>query len=302
MTSIQIKDLQAIVNKQVHLDYPLGQMSTFKAGGNAMALCEVDKMSMLRNLVGYLSTEKIPYLVLGKASNILVKDSGLESVVLYLTGEFERIWQANNSDNELWVGAGVSLLELLVNCRDMGLSGLEFLAGIPGKVGGAVCTNSGAFGAEISERVLAVELMNSDGTVHVYERGKLDFAYRSFKRPQESIVTRALLRFDQMDAESVRQSIVHYLKEKKKRQPVDMPSAGSVFKNPAGEYAGRLIEAVGLKGKRIGGAMISPKHANFIVNTGNATASDILQLIDLAKERVQAKFGIPLELEIEVLG
>ena len=297
-----VKDIEDIAKEHVHFDYPLGQMSTFKAGGNVWAFCEIDRIDMLRNLIGFLAAEDIPYMVLGRASNILVKDEGLEAVALYLTGEFEGILKESNSGNELWVGAGVSLFDLLLYCRDMGFGGLEFLAGIPGKVGGAVCRNAGAFGGEIAEHVVAVELMGEDGAIKTIERSQLEFGYRFFKRPSGSVVTKVLLSLDEDSSESIREKIVHYLVEKKQRQPLDLPSAGSVFKNPTGDHAGRLIEAAGLKGKRIGGAMISPKHANFIVNTGQARASDILALIDLARERVKQEFGTTLELEIEVLG
>jgi len=147
-----------------------------------------------------------------------------------------------------------------------------------------------------------VELMTATGELVVMDKEDLDFGYRSLNIPDGAIITRALLAVREDSSEKVRQRIVHHLIEKKNRQPLDLPSLGSVFKNPPGDYAGRMIEAVGLKGKRIGGAMISPKHANFIVNTGQARASQFLALAELAKDKVKEEFGVTLELEIKVLG
>ncbi|HDM10841.1 MAG TPA: UDP-N-acetylmuramate dehydrogenase [Desulfobacteraceae bacterium] len=302
MTPSQLKNLKKIGMNGVHFDYPLGEKSTFRAGGNVEALCEVSSADLLRELVGYLGSEAIPYRVLGRGSNILVKDEGLEGVVILLEGEFERIASSNQANNELVVGAGASLFDLLMYCRDRGLTGLEFLAGIPGKVGGAVCMNAGAFGGQMGDRIVAVEMMDRYGSVSWIDKGELDFGYRHFNRPIDSIVLRTLVSLVTDSAEAVRQRIVGYLKEKKRRQPIDLPSAGSVFRNPPGGYAGRMIEAVGLKGRRIGGAMISEKHANFIVNIGGATAGDIISLIELIKEKVKHRFNTDLELEIEVLG
>ncbi len=298
----QTKEIKHLAKGRVHFDYPLGQKGTFKAGGKVEALCEVDSMDSLRNLVEFSQGQSISCLVLGGASNVLVKDEGLDAVVLFLTGEFENIQRVDEPPAGLWVGAGVSLFDLLLTCRNMGLGGLEFLAGIPGKVGGAVRGNAGAFGGQIGENIVAVEFVTETGDLVVMDREGLEFGYRSLNIPDGAIITRALLAVNEDDSEKVRERIVQYLIEKKDRQPLDLPSLGSVFKNPPGDYAGRMIEAVGLKGTSIGGAMISPKHANFIVNTGRAKAADFLALVKLAKEKVKEEFGITLELEIKVLG
>ncbi|RLB79202.1 MAG: UDP-N-acetylenolpyruvoylglucosamine reductase, partial [Deltaproteobacteria bacterium] len=281
MTPLQLENLKKIGNDRVHVGYPLGKMSTFKAGGSVEALCEVDSSAMLKEIVEFLVGESIPYTVIGRGSNILVRDEGLQGVVILLEGEFEKIVKEEGQRYQVIVGAGTSLFDLLLYCRDQGLRGLELLAGIPGKVGGATCMNAGGFGGRIADHISAVQMMDRDGTVRWVGKKELRFNYRSFSRPIGSVLLRILISLTPDSQEAVRQRIVEYLKAKKQRQPLDQPSAGCVFKNPPGDYAGRMIEEAGLKGKTIGGAKISEKHANFIVNTGGATARDVLCLIDL---------------------
>jgi UDP-N-acetylmuramate dehydrogenase len=179
---------------------------------------------------------------------------------------------------------------------------LEFLAGIPGTMGGAVVTNAGAFGREIGDVVGDVHLITAEGEMVLLDRGELTFSYRQLAIPEGSVVVKARLSLRPMPGERVAEKMKAHLERRKKEQPSGLPSAGSIFKNPPNDYAGRLIELVGLKGKKIGGAMISPKHANWIVNTGGATARDILSLMELARETVMKETGIKLEPEIKIAG
>jgi UDP-N-acetylmuramate dehydrogenase len=202
----------------------------------------------------------------------------------------------------LLAGGGLAIAELLSHCRRNGLAGLEFMAGIPGTLGGAVFMNAGAYGQEIGGLVRDVLTVSPDGTPAVIDHRDLGFSYRSSSVPEGTVIYGARLRMQRGERKRIAEAIASNLKRKKKTQPLDYPSAGSVFKNPTGDYAGRLIEKAGLKGTRVGGAMISPRHGNFIVNTGGAKASDILGLIKLARTKVKEETGINLETEIVIMG
>lgn len=194
------------------------------------------------------------------------------------------------------------MAELLVHCRHRGWSGLEFLAGIPGSVGGAVVMNAGAFGGEVGDRVERLDLFTQEGRFVSVDRSRLKFSYRRFEIAEGTIIVRAHFRLEQASTEMVAEKIAANLKRRRETQPMEYASAGSVFKNPPGDHAGRLIEHAGLKGKRVGNAKISEEHANYIVNLGGATARDVMALMDLAKKKVRETAGIELEPEIKVVG
>jgi UDP-N-acetylmuramate dehydrogenase len=277
--------------------------TTFRVGGQAEALYEAVDLEVLKRVLAYLDKEHIPYLVVGRGSNILVKDNGLEGLVILLGGSLARVEEKETDDISVLAGAGLHLVELLSYCRSSGLGGLEFLSGIPGTVGGAVAMNAGAFGEEIASRVKEIHVVNTRGDLIIRDRSsELEFSYRKLNMEKGSVIVRVLFRLTSEAEGTVAKRISDYLKRKKESQPLEYPSAGSVFKNPPDDYAGRLIEKAGLKGKKIGGAMISEKHANFIVNTGGAKAKDILDLMYLAQETVKKETGIQLEPEIRVVG
>jgi UDP-N-acetylmuramate dehydrogenase len=277
--------------------------TTFRVGGQAEALYEAVDLEVLKRVLAYLDKEHIPYLVVGRGSNILVKDNGLEGLVILLGGSLARVEEKETDDISVLAGAGLHLVELLSYCRSSGLGGLEFLSGIPGTVGGAVVMNAGAFGEEIASRVKEIHVVNTRGDLIVKDRSsELEFSYRKLNMEKGSVIVRVLFRLTSEAEGTVAKRISDYLKRKKESQPLEYPSAGSVFKNPPDDYAGRLIEKAGLKGKKIGGAMISEKHGNFIVNTGGAKAKDILDLMYLAQETVKKETGIQLEPEIRVVG
>jgi UDP-N-acetylmuramate dehydrogenase len=280
-------------------DVVLAPYTTFKIGGKAWAFCDVADLEELKKLVSYLNHEQIPYFVLGNGSNILVNDSGFKGVVIRLKGEFERL---SNENTLIMAGAGVPISRLLSCCVKNGFSGLEFLAGIPGTVGGAVFMNAGAFGGEVSDRVEKVKLVSPSGEVLLKEKQELRFSYRKMHLSNCSIITHVWFRMDVDTREKVRERISFYLKRKMKTQPINHYSAGCIFKNPAGDYAGSLIEKAGLKGKSIGDAMISELHANFIINKGNSTASDVMALIKMVRDKVETKYGIKLNPEIKFIG
>ena len=231
-----------------------------------------------------------------------MRDGGLDGVAIILDGSFASIEDCTVVEPRIQAGAGLGLQKLLENCAQRGLAGVEFMAGIPGTLGGAVAMNAGGWGKEIGEVISEVTVLTSGGIVETRDRLSLAFTYRQLDLPAGTIILNAKLslRFDKPAV--IKKRIAFHLEQRKESFPLDMPSAGSIFKNPEGGYAGRLIDAAGLKEKVIGGAMISPKHANFIVNTGKSSASDIVALMDLATVKVKEVFNIQLIPEIKVVG
>jgi len=302
MDERQRKGLAKICQGGIRLDCPMEQYTTFRAGGRVAALCFVEKLSTLREIIAYLGDEGIPYLAVGKGSNLLVRDGGFPGAGLILKGDLATVERRTSGSQMILARGGLSLVELLNYCQHEGLGGLEFLAGIPGTVGGAVTMNAGAWGKEIAEAVVNVEMITNRGESVSKARSELDFSYRALAIPAGTVVVGVEFALKSEAPEIVADRVASYLRERKAKQPLEYPSAGSVFKNPPNDYAGRLIEMVGLKGRRAGGAMISEKHANFIVNTGGAKAADILGLMELARQKVMEKTGIALEPEIKVIG
>ena len=293
------EELMKILGKAAHFDCPMGPYTTFRAGGKVEALCEVQDLLHLKALLFLARKEGLPCLVVGKGSNLLVKDAGLRGMALLLKGALEHV---EEKEGRVCAGAGLGLAELVRFCNKKGLSGLEFLAGIPGTVGGAVAMNAGAWGKSTGDVVTAVEIITADGEEKTLDRSRLQFAYRKAGLPIGSVVVRVHVKVTEDRPEAIGERTRDYLERRKASQPLDYPSAGSVFKNPPSDHAGRLIEAAGLKGKRIGGAMISDKHANVIVNVGGASAQDILALMETARQRVREQTGVDLEPEIRVVG
>jgi UDP-N-acetylmuramate dehydrogenase len=298
----QRKELAKIGGGAVRFDCPMSQYTTFRVGGNVETLYLTQELHGLKRMVSYLREENIPYLIVGKGSNLLVRDGGLKGVVVILKGGLATVEKNGKNDQIVLAGGGLGLGELVSYCTQTGLSGLEFLAGIPGTVGGAVAMNAGAFGKNMGSMVKEIQMLMDEGALVVKDRSQLKFAYRELAIPKGAVILGVRFELDKEDPEIISQRVEDYVTRRKAKQPLEFPSGGSVYKNPPNDYAGRLIEEAGLKGMRIGGAMISPKHANFIVNTGNARAYDILALMDLAREKVKEESGVELEPEIKVVG
>jgi len=304
MNARQKTELLRIAPGPIEFDAPMTHHTTLRVGGNADVLCKAQRLDDLCRILPWLVREEIPYLVIGRGSNLLVGDGGIRGVVILLSGAFGRIEgrEQGPDESDILAGAGLSIADLLIWCRRRGLTGLEFLAGIPGTVGGAVAMNAGAFGNEIGAWVREVRFVDPQGEIQVIDRSRLTFSYRALRLEKGIVIAQVGFRMKQTTEKRVLERISACLKRRKASQPLEYSSAGSVFKNPANDYAGRLIEEAGLKGKRIGGAMISDKHANFIINTGGATAADIFSLIHTAKEAVSRTSGIELKMEIRVVG
>ncbi len=278
----------------------MSTLSTLKVGGSAAGVCYPASTADLSRLLKVLSRLAIPWQVVGRGSNILVADSGLAGVVILLGVELGRI-QPLAGEGLLHVEAGRSLAGLLDWCMERGLSGLEFAAGIPGTVGGALRMNAGAWGHEMSEVVEAAELMSREGATlrHDFRFGEL--GYRSWPGLGKNIITAVIFRLRPASQEKIKARCRELSRRRREKQP-NMASAGSFFKNPPDEAAGRLIEAAGLKGLQVGGAMVSKKHANFLVNKQGATALDFVRLMRLVQEKVKEASGIDLEPEVRLMG
>jgi UDP-N-acetylmuramate dehydrogenase len=295
--------LRTIGGGRVRFEVPMSEWTTFRVGGPAEALYEPVQMAELRALILGLGQRAIPYFVVGRGSNLLVLDRGIGGVVVVLDGAFREIRHDETAAGQvIHAGAGASLADLHSCCRRNGFSGLEFAAGIPGSVGGGVMMNAGAFGGEMGEIVRTLTVLTARGETIQLDRSQLAFSYRSLKLERGAVITNAQFRVEKSSPDIVADRIVANLKERKRMQPVNDPSAGSIFRNPPTDHAGRLIELAGLKGVRVGGAMVSPKHANYIVNVGGATCADILALLDLVQKEVQRKVGVHLDPEIHVIG
>ena len=294
--------MKEIGGKDVLFDVPMSQYTTLRIGGNVEALYKARDLNGLKEMKAFFVDEEIPYLVTGRGSNLLVRDGGLKGVAIILEGSLAAIKSISMAGPYIIAGAGTSLYELVTFCIENGLSGVEFLAGIPGTVGGGVAMNAGSWGQEMKDVIFEVTILTGKGIVEKREREVLTFAYRGLELNAEEIILNAMLSLKFAKPALIREKVVLNMKQRKERFPFDMPSAGSIFKNPEGDYAGRLIEAVGLKGKTIGGAMISSKHANVIVNKDKASSSDILSLMDLAVGKVKEMFNVQLLPEIKVVG
>lgn len=302
MDETQRRGLLEIMGENIQFDRAMSEYTTFRIGGKADAICFVQGLGELQQVFSYLNKEKIPYLLVGKGSNLLVRDGGFKGAVIIMRGQLATIKQHEKNDRMVLAGGGLTLRDLVRFCSQRGLGGLEFLSGIPGTVGGAVTMNAGAFGRAMGDVVQQVDLVTPEGEFTSRNRSDLTFSYRESSIQEGSLVVRASLQCSQETSEIVSGRVAEYLTRRKVAQPLDYPSAGSVFRNPSNDHAGRLIEQAGLKGKKIGGAMISPKHANYIVNTGGAQAEDILRLMEMAKEKVREATGVELEPEIKVVG
>lgn len=296
------KALIKIVGKRARFHCSMLQYTTFRIGGKADALCFVESLAELQQLVSYLIHENIPFFVVGKGSNLLIRNGGFEGVLIIMRGELATLKTDEDNTPGVTAGGGLGLNDLVTYCSQKGLGGLEFLAGIPGTVGGAVAMNAGAFGEEVEGVVENILVLTHQGKLMTKCRSELAFSYRNLSLAEKSIVVKANFRCVQKRREMVSRKVSDYLMRRKATQPLEYPSAGSIFRNPQNDYAGRLIEEAGLKGKKVGGAMISPKHANHIVNIGEAKAEDVLTLMELARQKVKEDTGIELETEIRIIG
>jgi len=287
----------------------MSQFSTLKVGGPAEAIIPVTNTAELKVLIRWLKKNDIDWWVVGRGSNILVPDSGLAGVIIVLEGEFRSIEKLmarshNTKEEKIYIraGGGCSLPKLVNYCTSQSLSGLEFAIGIPGSIGGAIVMNAGAWGHEIGSLIDTATIMADNGNISSEHGKNLGFFYRKWSMPQNTILLSAIFVITPDSKGDIKATCKKYQELRLKNQPVAEPSAGSFFKNPPDDSAGRLIEEAGLKGFSIGGAKISEIHANFIVNTGKASSEDILHLMQFVQQEVYKRFSVMLEPEVHILG
>jgi UDP-N-acetylmuramate dehydrogenase len=273
--------------------------TSLRCGGPADIFVLPQDVDDVRKALVYADKEKLPVVVLGGGNNVLVKDRGIRGIVVKLEGCLGR-WEFHGE--EVTIGAGAGLSAMIREAASLGLGGLECLVGIPATIGGALAMNAGTPDGAIGDFVSAVYFLHADGTIGELKPSAGTFAYRTFNFPPGAIVLGARLALHRKPQKEIYAEIKARLKHKKSTQPLALASAGCVWKNPDFDQAGRLIEKAGLKGKRVGAAEISAKHANFVVNRGGATAADILALIDMAFEKVLRVHGVKLQPEIRIFG
>ncbi len=293
-------ELRTRFGLRVRFDEPLAKYTSLRVGGPADALVRVADRDELLDLWDLCRSHAVPLRVLGGGFNTLVRDGGLRGVVARLQGlrNIEVV-----AGGELFAEAGVTHSTISRFCAARGLAGLEFAVGIPGSVGGWLAMNAGIPTREMKDVVRSIDVLDAtSGRRETRERTCLHFSYRTLELAPGSVLAAARFETSAGDPEEIRASMRRYMLERRDTQPVDQLSCGSVFKNPEGDFAGRLIEAAGLKGAREGQAEISPLHANFIVNRGGARTSDVLRLIDRARDAVHSEFRISLETEVRVTG
>ncbi len=276
---------------------PMSRHTSFKIGGKADVYIKVTNLSQLMKILKECDACKEKYLLLGNGSNVLVPDEGIHGTVLRLDGDLRNISLID--DTTIYCGAGAALGSLCKFAQKCGLSGLEFAWGIPGTVGGAVFMNAGAYGGEMKDVVYSVSHITKNGDIGRTEAENLEFGDRtSVYRKNDCIITGAVFKLKKDDPEEIQNRMNDYMNRRSTKQPLEYPSAGSVFKRPEGAFAGALIEQCGLKGKTVGGAQVSEKHAGFIINKSKATANDVKQLVSEIQKTVESETGYKLECEL----
>ncbi len=294
-----IDRLREMAADGVFVGEPMSRHTSFGLGGPADVLVDAADERSLKDCAALLADEGVPTRVLGRGTNVLVRRGGIEGAVIIAGRALGGI---RREGTEVLAGSGVPLSKLLSFCAGEGLSGLEGLAGIPGSVGGAVVTNAGSHGVSIGERLVDVVVFEPGGSSRAIPVDRIGIGYRRSELPHGAVVEKARVGLDEGDPESIRTAQHEMMDRKWRAQPCGMRSAGCIFKNPPEVPAGLLIDRAGLKGTRVGGAVVSDQHANFIVNDRGATADDVERLIDAVRRKVRETEGVELELEVEVIG
>ena len=282
---------------------PMSNHTSFRIGGPADLIVFPETKAEIQKALLMCKENALPYFIMGKGSNLLVKDAGYSGVIIALSKNYESIQLLDK--NNISAGAGISLSKLAGFAMDNSLAGLEFASGIPGSLGGAVFMNAGAYGGEMKDVITSVDLLDENGSEMAMTNEQMEFGYRtSFiqKNDGKYIVLGANMRLETGDVESIKAKSMELNMRRKDKQPLDLPSAGSAFKRPEGYFAAKLIDDAGLRGFSYGGAMVSQKHCGFIVNFNSATADDVITLVRMVKEKVYQQFEIELESEIRIIG
>ncbi|MED1749529.1 MULTISPECIES: UDP-N-acetylmuramate dehydrogenase [Bacillus] len=300
MENLKNELLEAQVGKVLENE-PLANHTTMKIGGPADLLIIPKDVDAVKTIMDQVKKHHTDWTVIGRGSNLLVLDKGIRGVVLKLGTGLDHL---NVNDEEVTVGGGYSVVRLATSLSKKGLSGLEFAAGIPGSIGGAVYMNAGAHGSDISNILVKARILFEDGSIEWVTNEEMNFSYRTsvLQKERPGIVLEAVFKLKQDDREKITKKMQQNKDYRKETQPYNRPCAGSIFRNPLPEYAGQLVEKANLKGYQIGGARISDMHGNFIVNAGGATAQDVLDLIQYIQKKIKEDHNVDMHTEVEIIG
>lgn len=293
--------LSEVIDKElIFLDEPMNEHISFKVGGPADILVRPRTEDEIRLVFKFVNDNNLPFFVKGNGSNILVKDGGFRGVVIEIADNFSDF---KIEGNKITVETGALLSVIGKAAMEKSLTGFEFASGIPGSLGGALAMNAGAYGGEMKNIVKSVRLMDVDGNIIECSNEEMNFGYRHSKLTDEKMIAiSAVIELESGDFDEIKSKMDDLAHQRRSKQPLEYPSAGSTFKRPEGYFAGKLIQDSELKGVGIGGAMVSEKHSGFIINSSNASAKDIIELINHVKETVYNKFGVQLEEEVKIIG
>ena len=297
---MDIQEIEKIISKEkIFLNEPMNKYTSFKIGGPAECLIKIQNENELKAILKLSQEKNIPLTIIGNGSNILVSDTGIKGIVLKI--EIDKI-ELNNQTACLKIGSGVKLAFIAQKCLKQELAGFEFASGIPGTIGGAVRMNAGAHGKEMKDVIKTITYMDINGKIHIIQNADAKFEYRnSIFAENDFIILEVEMQLEKGKSEEIQAKMNEYATYRKEKQPIEYPSAGSTFKRGNDFITAKLIDECGLKGYQIGGAQISEKHAGFIINKNNATAEDVIKLIEYTKEQIYNKFGKKIEEEIEIL-
>jgi UDP-N-acetylmuramate dehydrogenase len=293
------KEAQGLIKGRILFNAPMRKYTSIKVGGPADCLLFPTNVEELRKVVRYAKRKNTPFFILGRGTNLIVKDKGIRGWVISLTQGMKK---AQMEEDVIIAEAGLSLQRLVQFTILKGLTGLEPFFGIPGTVGGGLAMNAGAWGVELKDVLLSITLMKEDGEIAERPRSRLNFSYRRLALPSSWIILKGRFQLKKGKKEEILERVKSYSEMRKRTQPLDYPSAGSIFKNPEEGPAGKWIEEVGLKGFRMGQAMVSDRHANFIINLGKATAEEVINLMEWMEKRIYEERGVSLEREVRVVG
>lgn len=292
--------LNIVGEENIKLDEPMKKHISFRVGGPADILVKPTTEQQLSDIIKLIKKENVPYLIIGNGSNLLIKDGGIRGVVIEISNNFNH-FEIEGNKVKIQSGALLSVVGKAVLKEE--LKGFEFAAGIPGTLGGALAMNAGAYGGEMKDIVKTVRLMDTKGEIFELTNEQMEFGYRkSILSREEYIVLSATIELENGSFDEIKAVMADFTQRRVTKQPLSLPSAGSTFKRPEGNFAGKLIEDSGLRGLTLRGAQVSEKHCGFVVNLGNANAKDLLDLMYVVKSTVFAKYGVMLEEEVKILG
>lgn len=300
--NLYLQLIEKINSNYIFINEPMKKHTSFKIGGNADIFIKVQNTNELKEVLSIIKKQNIPFFVIGNGSNILVKDGGIRGIVIKI--DFNKI-EINKKDDdyEIKVGAGVKLMTLAQRLLKQEISGFEFASGIPGTIGGAIRMNAGAYGGEMKDIVMSTTYMDEDGNIFKINNNEHEFEYRnSIFSKKRWIILETNFKLYKGIQKQIKEKMEEYANKRRENQPLNFPSAGSIFKRGEGYITAKLIDECGLKGYNLGDAEVSTMHAGFIINKGCATAKEVLQLIDYIKEKVYEKFKIEIQLEIQIIG